>query len=469
MPYLEGETLAARIAKGALPIDQVLRYAVEIAGALDHAHRRGIVHRDLKPGNIILTKSGAKLLDFGLATWRVTGAGGFAPPDSLQATVPAGVTAQGVMVGTLHYMAPEQLEGKDVDPRADLFAFGVVVYEMVTGAKAFDGNSPATVIAAILKTEPAPLTTRQPLTPAALDHVVRTCLAKDPEERWQSAADVKRELRWIIEAGAAEASIVGAQRSWSRRDVVTVGIVGLLAGSLIGAAIWGRTHTATTLSRQITRTVVTLPSGASLALDASPSIALSPDGTRLAYAGQRNGTHQLYVRALDEEDGKPIPGTEGGYSPFFSPDGRWVGFAANGKLKKVAVSGGAVLTLCDVWQLYGASWGPDDTIVFTPNNAAGLFTVAASGGTPRILTTPDRGKREKSHRLPHFLPGGSAILFTSASADITSFDEARIGVLSLDTGQIRWLTASGTSPSFAPTGHLIYARGASLVAAPFDQ
>ncbi len=470
LEYLEGETLADRLRKGALPVEQVLRVAVEIAEALDAAHRRGIVHRDLKPGNVMLTNDGAKLLDFGLAKRHavlgqpVTG--------SASLTKSLGLTAEGTILGTLHYMSPEQLEGKEADARSDLFAFGAILYEVVTGKRAFDGDSPASVIAAILNTEPPSISTLKPLTPPLLDHIIRKCLAKASDDRWQNAQDVASELRWLAESGSQPSIVDVAASSWKHRIAAATGVVGLLVGILIGAALWGNSRRQSAgVPAAITRSIVALPAGVSLGSALSErSIALSPDGSRIAFVGTRGNTRQIYLRALEEFDSTPIAGTEldvGGGDPFFSPDGEWLGFFAGGKLKKVAISGGALETICECLGSYG-TWGPDDTIIFSPSSSAGLFRVAGAGGTPQVVTRLDEQEHEKSHRFPQFLPDGKTVLFTIVPTDITSFEEARIALLSLDTGKRRVLFKGGSNPKFVSTGHVIYARGASLYAVPFD-
>ena len=390
MQYLDGETLAARIAKGPLPFEQALRCAIDIADALDHAHRRGIVHRDLKPGNIFLTKSGglrqgsgqAKLLDFGLAKWRAVAAGSAVGGLATTPDGPDSLTADGMIVGTLHYMAPEQLEGKNADARSDLFAFGVLVYEMVTGRKAFEGGSAAAIVAAILDTQPPPISTLQPLTPPALDHVVTLCLAKDPEERWQSAGDVARELRWTAESSAhAATGLAPAGSRWNRRAVLITAVVGLLATALLGAAVWsGMRARPATPPLQIHRSS-RLRRHRSAKSRCHRMAAASP-------MERRDGTSRIYLRRLDELDEKPIADTDDPCCPFFSPDSRWIGFFTAGKLKKVAVSGGAAQTICTCNGSWGASWGPDDTIVFAPN-AGGIDLQCpgcAAGGTPQAVT-----------------------------------------------------------------------------------
>ena len=464
MQYLDGETLASRLAKGPLPIEQALRYAIDIADALDHAHRRGIVHRDLKPGNIILTKAGATLLDFGLAKWRAA-ANVLMREFTAAATQRDSLTEEGTIVGTLHYMAPEQIEGKATDVRTDMFAFGVVLYEMVTGQNAFDGTSAASVAAAILDKQPPSLSTVQPLTPAALDHVVEACLAKDPDERWQSAGDVARQLRWIAESGGHTPFAVAPSASqWNRRSVLLVGGALLLSTLIVEAAVWRGTRSlSATAPLQVTRSII--PTAMSLL----NQVALSPDGSLLAYGGERDGKSQIYVRRLDDLDEKPIVESDEACCPFFSPDGRWLAFSDGNKLMKVAASGGAPQTICDCsGSRWGASWGADGTIVFAPKARSGLFRVAAAGGMAQVFTVLDREKHEKSHRHPHFLPDGKSVVFTVTTSDMNSFDEARIAVVSLATGQRHVVLDGGTNPRFVSTGHLLYVRGRSLIAVPFD-
>src|ERR1700694_889654 len=314
MEYLEGETLAHRLLKGPLPLEQVLQYAVEIADALDKAHRKGVTHRDLKPGNIMLTKTGTKLLDFGLAKLKQE----IAPANvqlSQLPTVNDPLTAHGTIVGTLQYMAPEQLEGKEVDARTDIFAFGAVVYEMATGKKCFEGKSQASLIAAILEREPPPMTSLQPMTPPALDRVVKKCLAKDPDDRWHAAKDLYEGLMWIAESGSqvalAPGTAVKGTRTLGRREMtIIVGIV-LLAAAIGSLATWNLRHAVAPTTQPVTRTVINLPPGQQLAgLEYGPAVALSPDGTRLAYVARQGGVQQIYLRAMDSLESNPIPGTE---------------------------------------------------------------------------------------------------------------------------------------------------------------
>ncbi len=427
MEYLEGETLAQRMLKGPLPLEQVLQYAIEISDALDKAHRKGITHRDLKPGNVMLTKSGTKLLDFGLAKLKQEATPVI--PDSQLPTMKNAITGEGTILGTLQYMAPEQVEAKEVDARTDIFAFGAVVYEMATGKKAFEGKTSASVMAKILEAEPPSMASLQPMTPPALDRVVRKCLAKESDKRWQGASDLCDELRWIAEGGS-------------------------------------QTTSAPSPPRPVCRLSVTLPPGQQLAgLFNGPAVALSPDGTLLAYVAREGGIQQIYLRAMDNLEARPFPGTEGAVNPFFSPDGQWLGFFAGNKLKKVYVGGGAALSLGESTVPRGASWGSQGTIAYAPNAAGGLQQVADAGGTPQPLSRFAKG--ESSHCWPEFLPGGNAVLFAAATS-IANWTNAQIAAQLLGTGERRNLFQGATQPRYAASGHAIYAQGANLMAVPFD-
>src|SRR6267378_2783876 len=466
MEYLEGETLAHRLLKGSLPLEQVLQYAIEIADALDKAHRKGVTHRDLKPGNIMLTKSGAKLLDFGLAKLKQE----VAPANVQLSQLPTAndpLTAHGAIVGTLQYMAPEQLEGKEVDARTDIFAFGAVVFEMATGKRAFEGKSQASVIGAILKDDPPPISSLHPMTPPALDRTVKTCLAKDPDGRWQTASDLTRELKWIAEGGSQVGLVPTAAakgiRALGRRALI-LGLGALLLVAVVtGLAVW---NLKTLPPQPVSRVTITLPPGQQLAgLDLGPAVVLSPDGTHLAYVAREGSTQQIYLRAMDGLETKPIPGTEGALIPFFSPDGQWVGFFAGGTLKKVSVSGGATVTLGNAAYGYGASWGSQGMMAFAPSGVSVVQQVPDAGGTPQPLTRFEKG--DVIHRWPEFLPGGKAVLF-AASATTANWINAKVVVQLVGTGGRRNLIQGGTQPRYAPSGHLVYAQGGSLEAVPFD-
>ena len=345
MEYLDGETLAQRLEKGALPLDQALQIAIEIADALDKAHRQGIVHRDLKPGNIMLTKSGAKLLDFGLAKLRKPGVIG-GPGFSAATTQSEPLTSRGTILGTLPYMAPEQVEGKDTDARTDVFAFGAVLYEMATGKRAFIGDSQASLIAAILDRDPAPLMTLQPMTPIALDRIVKTCLAKSPESRWQSTGDVAHQVRWVLDtaavaAMASPASAVVTRQPGALARTAPWAVAVLLAVTL--GVVWMTPSTET--SRASVRTAIPLPSGQQVTAQAGHPLAIAPDGRTLAFTTREGGTTRLYLRDLSDPDVRQVPQSNGAHMPFFSPDGEWVGYWAGGRLYRVPVAGGPPLPI----------------------------------------------------------------------------------------------------------------------------
>ncbi len=469
MEYLEGETLAQRLQKGALPLEQVLQYAIEISDALDKAHRKGVTHRDLKPGNLMLTKSGTKLLDFGLAKLKQEAA----PANVSLSDLPTAndpLTAQGALVGTLQYMAPEQLEGKGVDARTDIFAFGTVVYEMATGKRAFEGKSQASLIAAILEREPPPMSTLQPMTPPALDRVVKKCLAKEPEKRWQAASDLCDELKWIAEGGSQITfALAGTGKGFhalGRRELLLGTGALLLTAATVSLATWELKPAATPPTRPVTRTVITLPPGQRLALGNynSPVLALAPNGNFLAYVAIIGGIEQLYLRPLDSLEAKPLPGTEGAFNPFFSPDSQWLGFFAGGKLKKVSVNGGAVVILADASAGRGASWNSQGEIIFAPNIVGVIQQVSDAGGAAHSLTRFDKG--EFTHRWPEFMPNGKAALFAGGPS-FGSWTTAHVVALS-STGERRKLLEGGTIPRYAASGHLIYARAGTLMAVPFD-
>jgi Tol biopolymer transport system component/predicted Ser/Thr protein kinase len=467
MEYLEGETLAQRLVKGPLPIQQVLQYAIEISDALDKAHRKGVTHRDLKPGNIMLTKSGTKLLDFGLAKLKQEAVPANLPLSDLP-TAKDPLTAQGTILGTLQYMAPEQVEGKEVDARTDIFAFGAVAFEMATGKKAFEGKTQASLIAKILETDPPPMSSLQPMTPPMLDRIMRKCLAKEPDERWQAASDICDELKWIAEGGSQVAPASTAEgkgfRAPGRRTLILILLGTLLLGGLVtGLVIWNLKPSS---PQPVTRTVINLPPGQQLAgLNSGPAVALSPDGTHLAYVATQGGTQQLYLRAMDSLEAKPIQDTEGATEPFFSPDGQWLGFFAGGKLKKVSVSGGAAINLGDAAFPRGASWGSQGMIAFAPSAISALLQVSDAGGTPQPLTR--FGKGESGHRWPEFLPGGRALLF-AAGTNADNWSNAKVAIQSIGTGERRDLIQGVTHPRYAASRHLVYAQKGTLMAVPFD-
>jgi Tol biopolymer transport system component len=455
MQYVEGETLAHRLTKGALPLEQALPYAIQIGDALATAHRAGIVHRDLKPGNIMLTQAGAKLLDFGLAkrTAVMAGAG-----LSMLPTTPPGLTAQGAILGTFQYMAPEQLEGHDADPRTDIFAFGALVYEMLTGKKAFEGKSQASLIAAILEHDPPPIAATQPLTPPALDRVVKKCLAKEPEQRWQSAGDLTDELKWIAEGGAVStlAPIAPRPRSRERIAWALVALAVLVIGALaIPATLYVRRAAPEPALTRLE--VVTPPTSDAF------SFALSPDGRQLAFVANGEKGSQLWLRPLDQVRAQPLAGTEGASYPFWAPDNRAMGFFADGKLKRIDLTGGVVQVLADAPSARGGTWNPDGVIVFAPTTTDPLLRMAATGGTVAPVTRLAAG--QGSHRWPQFLPDGRRFLFLMALGQPQTHG---IYVGSLDGGEPTRVMPAETAAAYAAPGYLLLVSQGLLAAYPFD-
>src|SRR5215467_8387008 len=366
LEFVEGETLEKRLEKGPLPTEVLLRHGMEIADALEKAHRSGVIHRDLKPANIMLTKSGAKLLDFGLAKWTA----GASEEETLKTLTTGGakLTERGTILGTFQYMAPEQLEGKEADARTDLFAFGEVLYEMAAGRPAFAGKTKASLIAAILSAEPAAISTLQPMTPPALERLVRGCLEKDPDERWQTAHDLKLQLRAIAEGEAqvGAPAPVAAQRKKREGVLAAVAAAAVIAAIFLGVMYWNRASG----TERLIRAYIRPAANSSFALFGNQSgFAVSPDGKRLAYvASAPDGKNSLWVRQVDSLQAQPLAATEGAGFPFWSPDSRFIGFFANGKLRKIEASGGPSLALCDVNFGRGGSWGTSGEIVFSPSS-----------------------------------------------------------------------------------------------------
>jgi eukaryotic-like serine/threonine-protein kinase len=464
MECVEGETLAKRLEKGPLPLEQVLKYGAQIADALDKAHRSGVIHRDLKPGNVMLTAAGAKLLDFGLAKPVSPLAGSATLTAAVTQSSP--MTEQGAIVGTFQYMSPEQVEGKELDGRSDIFSLGAVLYEMVTGQRAFQGKSQLSVASAILEKDPTPISTVKPLTPLSLDHAIRRCFAKDPEERWQTARDLALEIKWLAESSShlslpSTAPTHILRTRWG--GAVVCGAVSLLLVAVSGLVVWNLKRSPSPLL--VSCFTITLPPGQQLAgLDGGPAIALSPDGRYLAYVARKGGVQLLYLRPMDSLDARPIAGTEDAVCPFFSPDGQWLGFFAGNKLKKVSVNGGPAQTLGDVPMGRGASWSGQGMIALAPTNNSSLRQMPDAGRTARPVARFNKG--EVGHRWPEFIPGGKTLLFAAAATNF-NWNHAQVAVQSLSTGERRNLFQEATNPRYATSGHVIFSQGGTLVAAPF--
>jgi serine/threonine protein kinase len=468
MEYLEGETLADRLAKGALSLEQALQVGIQIADALAKAHRAGVVHRDLKPGNIMVTKTGGKLLDFGLA--KTSASVGASAGISMLPTTPHNLTAQGTILGTFQYMAPEQLEGQEADTRTDIFAFGAVLYETLTGKKAFEGKSQASLIAAILEREPPAISSVQPLSPPILDRVVRKCLAKNPDDRWQTATDLLDELRWVTEASyTASATVSATTRFQSRRlALVSAVAVALLLTSVVLTGVI-LLHRETTSLGTI-RLAVFPPEKATFSVQTGrPEFAVSPDGRLITFsATDIAGKTLLWVQPFDSFTAQPMTETAGATSPFWSPDGRYIGFFAQGKLKKVEVSGGVPQTLCDAAAGEGGTWNRDGLILFSPRNGSVLFRVSDAGGDATAVTALNPSRQEVSHLWPQFLPDGRHFIYLAQSRVA---ENGGIFLGSIDDEQTKLLVRSDVRAAYA-SGYLIFARitpgSATLMAQPFD-
>ena len=482
MEYLEGETLYARIARKALTQEEALKIAIEVADALDKAHRSGIIHRDLKPGNVMLTKGGAKLMDFGLAKPQglgggpVSGAVSISSMATMAATVPSPaaaspVTVAGTLIGTVQYMSPEQIQGREADARSDIFAFGSMLFEMLTGKRAFDGKSQLSVASAILDREPEPIATLVPLTPPALEHVVRTCLAKEPDERFQNAHDLKLQLQWI----AAGDSQVGtpAVVSETRKKNLSLLAVAMAAGWIL-AAVAGVLillyANRLTSAQQLVHANLQPPAGFDFVYVVDGAPVLSPDGQQLAFVGSKKGTplasndRSIFVRSTSTGEAVPLAGTQSAMFPFWSPDGKSLGFFADGKLKRIPAAGGPVQLLCDAPDGRGGAWSERGTIIFTPRIAGPLQSVSDGGGTPVQITPADKNDEQFTNRNPMFLPDGKHFLFVQRGGkDAVGYVYAG----SVDGGATKQVLTAGSNVAYSD-GYLFFVREGTLMAQEFD-
>ncbi len=481
LELVEGPTLADRLSTGPISLAESLGIARQIADALEAAHAKGIVHRDLKPANIKITPDGiVKVLDFGLAkVAERDGAGAL----SQTPTVTVGGTREGVIVGTAAYMSPEQARGLAVDTRTDIWAFGCVLYEMLAGARAFDGKDVTETLAALLKSEPD-WSRLAPGTPASINRLLKRCLVKDVKRRLQHIGDARLELEDAESRDASAAFAASPPRLlsiWSATGLVAVLVIGAIGMTWLRAPERGsdqpppeviRTFVSVAPADQLRATPT--DQGVGEGRPARTAMVLSPDGRSLVFSAIRGNQQQLYLRPLTQLEATPIAGTERAHSPFFSPDGQWLGFwsavpgSTTGSLFKVAFpQGGPTAKICDAPPIFGASWGADDTVVFA-QRTGGLWRVPAAGGNAQPLTTLDATHGEFSHRLPFVLPGSRAVLFTVTYGSFAQWDATAIAVQALATGERKILIEGGADARYVPTGHLVYMRTGTLMAVPFN-
>src|ERR1700678_307499 len=488
MEYLEGETLFARLARKPLTLDETLKIATEVADALVKAHRSGIIHRDLKPGNVMLTKGGAKLMDFGLAkplglataphsgpTSESAHVSSMAPLAATMADLASPVTVAGTLIGTVQYMSPEQIQGKEADARSDIFAFGAMLYEMLSGKRAFQGKSQLSLASAILEKDPDPIATIQPLTPPALEQVVRTCLAKDPDDRFQSAHDLKLQLQWISAGGSqVGAPVVVSSR---RKKTATILTAATVAGWLIAAALGvllmiyvGRL----TSARQPVHTSIEPPARFDFFSVQDGTPVLSPNGQQVAFLAAKKGSAltpgggSLYLLRLSTGESVPVPGGQNAVFPFWSPDGKYLGFFSEGKLKKIPVTGGTVQVLCDAPEGRGGNWNEQGTIIFAPRIAGSLQSVSDGGGAPVEITKSDSSGETYTDRNPYFLPDGKHFLFVRRAKDSSSVYAGSLDSSVAARGaDLKQILPNGSNVAYSD-GYLFYVRDGALTAQKFD-
>ncbi len=467
---VEGETLAERLAAGPLPLEEALEVSAQIAAGLEAAHEAGVIHRDLKPGNVKIRPDGSvKVLDLGLA--RSLEPSVAAQDLSVSPTVTSPATRTGVILGTAAYMSPEQARGKPLDKRADIFSFGCVLYECLTGRQAFRGESVSDTLAAILKSEPD-WSTLPSETPSRIRDLLRRCLQKDPRRRLHDIADARIEIEEALSAPAGTPAAAGSatQPTAAGRSQMLWALAGLLAGALAASALlWSLRPSVPRERPPSLRSALLLPPETRLrAAPFRPSMAFSPDGRKLVFCATRNGVTQLYLQALDRPDAEPIAGTEGAFNPFFSPDGQWLAFFTMRELKRISLSGGTPLTIAAVPPVTeGGTWALDGSILFPVAVNTGLYRVASSGGTPEPLTTPDTAAGEHGHVWPQILPGGKdVLLIVRAGKDFQDVANSNVAVHSLATGKRRVLIQGGTFARYVEPGYLLFVRGRTVLAAP---
>jgi len=471
MELVDGPTLAERIHQGQLPLDDALPIAKQIAEALEYAHERNIIHRDLKPANVKITPNGeAKVLDFGLA--KALEDDSSVTDISTSPTLSHAPTQAGILLGTAAYMSPEQARGKKVDRRADIWAFGAVLYEMLSGKTAFAGETISDTLAAVIRAEPDWSALPGNL-PPSIPRLLRRCLTKDPSQRLRDIGEARIAINAAIsgtpeESFALQGAAAEPPALWPRTLSWAVVAMSLAAAIGFGTLYWRARQPE---QRPVMQLSLPLTQPLATVFDPNPGspFAISPDGSQIVFVASVPGKpQQLYLRPMDQQMAAPIPGTENASQPFFSPDGQWVGFFALGKMSKVSLHGGPATPLCDAPTPHGAHWATDNMIVYAPNFGSGLLRISSAGGTPQTLTTPNAKEQEISHRWPQVLPGGNYVLFTIQMSSATTFDDARIAVLSLQTGKWRTLLQGGFYARYVPSGHIVYARAGSLMAVSFD-
>jgi eukaryotic-like serine/threonine-protein kinase len=468
LEYLDGETLQHRLERGPLPLEQVLKLGIEIADALEKAHGKGITHRDLKPANIMLSKSGAKLLDFGVAK----------PTTSALTDVATAITesrpltTEGTIIGTFHYMSPEQVEGREADARSDIFALGSVLYEATTGNRAFDGRTPATVIAAVLEREPPPITSVQPTPPPLLNEVIKTCIRKDPDERFQTAHDLKLQLQWIangLTGSGTHPESLPARKSKITRERVLWSLAVLLLLLAVPTTWILRKPQPMPVRADSMRFEITAPAGMRFpaAAQGGADAAISPDGKRVVFVAESNTPSIqsfLWIRSLDSTEPTQLPGTEGAQYPFWSPDNEAVGFFAAGKLRRVPINGGDPETLASFDNPMGGTWNSHG-IILAGTRAGAIYKVSDTGGTPQQLTKLDASKQETTHRWPHFLPDGNHFIFECGVGGVSELN--RICAAALDSPAAKTILTASSNARYA-SGYLFYFHEGALHAHPFD-
>ncbi|UCF36074.1 MAG: protein kinase [Acidobacteriota bacterium] len=467
MEFVEGEDLSDRVSRGPLPLQDALKIALQLAEALESAHDKGVIHRDLKPANIKITPQGqVKVLDFGLAKALEGDLQGSSPDLTRSPTLSLAATQAGIILGTAGYMSPEQAKGTAVDRRGDIWAFGVILLEMITGQRTFSGDTMSETMAAVIKENPRWESLPKD-TPAVIQNLLRRCLLKDPTRRLQAIGEARLAISdYLADPDHAEevaATAAGRALPVRRQGLwITVTIVAMALAAALGWMLRPNQEAGPDLHLS-----VQLETEQRLFTEIGSAISLSPDGTLLAYISQEGSlSRSLHLRRLNQLKGNVLSGTEGAYNQFFSPDGDWIGFFTRNELKKVSVSGGTPLRLCEVNLNRGGTWAPDGTIIFAASPSSGLSSVAAAGGTAEELTV--LGEQEVSHRWPQVTPDGKAVIFTVLGSTSRNFDEANIEALSLETGERKVLQRGGTYGSYVPTGHLVYFQQGTLFAAPFD-